>query len=213
MKAVSGNSLKMFVPLFYLFFLARCSHCSIKANLPDPKQHLDRPLRLYVYNHEYNITRTLTISPSRHWGGSGALGCVLGFGALHRLPAPLQEPPQAPGETLFESVRLSHESSNPSPNATSTFLIPASQPLPPPVRAPSRGAPAQKHKQRVHHHHPGSAMEDYFREGEQRSKEEDHALEPKAGKGIAPPPKAGGPPPRSAAASPEKGIGGEGKEQ
>src|SRR5436309_6983408 len=102
---------------------------------------MSRPLRLYVYNHEYNVTRELTINPSRHWGGEGALGCVLGFGALHRLPAPLQEPPQAPGETLFETARFSNEDNRPAtassgshfmtpypPPSTSTeFLIPANQ--------------------------------------------------------------------------------------
>src|SRR5262245_27992848 len=65
---------------------------------------MNRPLRLLVYNHEYNVTRPVTITPSRSWGGEGALGCVLGFGALHRIPAPLEEPPQAPGETLFDSM-------------------------------------------------------------------------------------------------------------
>ncbi|KAK0618328.1 GRASP55/65 PDZ-like domain-containing protein [Bombardia bombarda] len=66
------------------------------------EDHIGRPLRLYVYNNEYNVTREVTIQPSRDWGGEGALGCVLGYGALHRLPAPLSEPVHAPGETLFD---------------------------------------------------------------------------------------------------------------
>lgn len=37
------------------------------------------------------------------------MGCVLGFGALHRLPAPLAEPVHAPGETLFESRSSTEE--------------------------------------------------------------------------------------------------------
>ncbi len=61
------------------------------------EDHIGRPLRLYVYNNEYNVTREVTIQPSREWGGEGALGCVLGYGALHRLPAPLSEPVSAPG--------------------------------------------------------------------------------------------------------------------
>jgi hypothetical protein len=55
-------------------------------------------------------------------------------------------------------------------------------------------------------------MEDYFREGEQRSREEDNVPESKTSKGIPPPPKAGGPPPRAMAASPEKDVG-DGKEE
>ncbi|KAL9630578.1 MAG: hypothetical protein Q9164_006343 [Protoblastenia rupestris] len=72
------------------------------------EDYISRQLRLWVYNHEYGITRMVTITPSRSWGGEGALGCVLGFGALHRLPAPLSEGPvEGPGEALFEGVRLS----------------------------------------------------------------------------------------------------------
>ncbi|MCJ1445597.1 MAG: hypothetical protein MMC23_006102 [Stictis urceolatum] len=73
------------------------------------EDYLSRPLRLWVCNHEYGVTRLVTITPSRAWGGEGALGCVLGFGALHRLPPSLEEPPVAPGETLFETARFSNE--------------------------------------------------------------------------------------------------------
>lgn len=66
--------------------------------------YIGRPLRLWVYNNEYNVTRELEIVPSREWGGDGALGCVLGFGALHRLPPPLDEPVEAPGETMFDGA-------------------------------------------------------------------------------------------------------------
>ncbi|KAI9730088.1 MAG: hypothetical protein M1834_006080 [Cirrosporium novae-zelandiae] len=83
------------------------------------EDYLDRPLRLYVYNHEYDITRLVTITPSRSWGGSGALGCVLGYGALHRIPAALTEPPQGPGETLFEHTRFEESQSENQPPPTS----------------------------------------------------------------------------------------------
>ena len=66
------------------------------------EDYLSRPLRLHVYNHEYGVVREVTVTPSRNWGGEGALGCTLGYGALHRIPPPLEEPPQGPGETLFE---------------------------------------------------------------------------------------------------------------
>ncbi|KAI0107492.1 GRASP55/65 PDZ-like domain-containing protein [Nemania sp. FL0031] len=64
--------------------------------------YIGRPLRLWVYNNEYDVTRELEVVPSREWGGEGALGCEFGFGALHRLPAPLNEPISAPGETMFD---------------------------------------------------------------------------------------------------------------
>lgn len=66
------------------------------------EDHLGRPLRLWVYNVEYDATREVEVVPSREWGGEGALGCVLGYGALHRLPPPLSEPVEAPGETMFD---------------------------------------------------------------------------------------------------------------
>lgn len=72
------------------------------------EDHIGRPLRLYIYNNEYNVTREVTIQPSREWGGEGALGCVLGYGALHRLPAPLSEPVHAPGETMFDGDSEHH---------------------------------------------------------------------------------------------------------
>lgn len=32
------------------------------------EDHIGRPLRLYVYNNEYDVTREVTIHPSRDWG-------------------------------------------------------------------------------------------------------------------------------------------------
>lgn len=176
------------------------------------EDYLSRALRLYVYNHEYDVTRLVTITPSRSWGGSGALGCVLGFGALHRLPEPLTEPPAAPGETLFETARFSDDGERPSSAFTHTlplginqpedllinqessaFLIPATMSSPPPP--PSVNLPRSARKAR--HVAPiTQAFDEYFKEGEERSKEEDFVPSTKATppppppKGIPPPPKA-----------------------
>lgn len=186
------------------------------------EDYLSRALRLYVYNHEYGVTRLVTITPSRSWGGSGALGCVLGYGALHRLPPPLAEPPAAPGETLFETARFSNEGSrpastqpqasplgsslpqDPSTQQSSNFLIPAtmtSPPPPPPVSALSSGPPRSARKAR-HAASSNQGFDDYFKEGEQKSKEDDFApsakeapLPPPPKSGIAPPPQAKTPDP------------------
>ena len=40
---------------------------------------MNQALRLYVYNQEYDVTRMVTITPARNWGGDGSLGCLLGF--------------------------------------------------------------------------------------------------------------------------------------
>ncbi|KAF3921961.1 hypothetical protein ABW20_dc0103250 [Dactylellina cionopaga] len=104
------------------------------------EDHIDRPLQLYVYNHEFNVTREVTILPRKHWGGDGALGCVLGYGALHRLPPPLEEPLSQPGEALFE-YPVDDGGGEPGPAVTTanneaTFITPAfalqNQPTSPP---------------------------------------------------------------------------------
>lgn len=169
---------------------------------------LNRPLRLYVYNHEYDVTRPVTITPTRNWGGEGALGCVLGFGALHRIPPSLEEPPQAPGETLFSTdshptsfdEKRSMLSGSPAPpsliGAPAELFVPADMALPSRSPPPPSGGAPPKRKGRAHHVASpagGSGLDEYFKEGEQKSLEEDHA--PKKGSVVAPP--KGGPPPKS----------------
>ncbi|PQE25269.1 hypothetical protein CJF32_00008582 [Rutstroemia sp. NJR-2017a WRK4] len=168
------------------------------------EDHIGRPLRLYVYNNEYNVTREITIHPSRDWGGEGALGCVLGYGALHRLPAPLSEPVAGPGETLFEgeAARFSNEEprgSSQSGGEGSQFFVPAAaatEPneflVPAQLASATTTTPAKK-KEKKHAHNPNKFMDDYFMEGEQKSRELDHAPTGKGG-GVPPPPRAGGPP-------------------
>ena len=176
------------------------------------EDYLSRTLRLFAYNHEYGVTRLVTITPSRSWGGNGALGCVLGFGALHRLPVPLSEPPAGPGETMFETAHFSNEESRSlSPNLqsyssggslyhtlsnqkSSDLLVPATlaSPPPPPVASTPLGPPKANRKSRKAVS-PNSAFDEYFKEGEKKSKEEDFT--PGIKSAPPPPPKAGGPPP------------------
>ena len=168
------------------------------------EDYLDRILRLYVYNHEYGVTRTVEITPNRSWGGTGALGCVLGFGALHRLPVPLNEPGVGPGETLFETARFSNEEPRlsqdssipyqPSPAQPSNeFMVPATMDLPPPSApltsaeiAPPRSARKPRNVVKGR-----SGFDDMFKEGEQKSKEEDFAPSSKSA-AMPPPPKSKG---------------------
>ena len=177
------------------------------------EDYLSRTLRLYVYNHEYAVTRLVTIIPSRSWGGNGALGCVLGFGALHRLPAPLSEPPARPGETMFETARFSNEELRPSSTQPDPYspglgvyqtkaaqqshdlLVPATLVSLPPARpaASSPGPPRAGRKPKTKMPlSPKTAFDEYFKEGEQKSKEEN--LVPAAKSAPPPPPKTGGPP-------------------
>lgn len=168
---------------------------------------IGRPLRLYVYNNEYDVTREVTITPSRDWGGQGAMGCVLGYGALHRLPAPLSEPVSAPGETMFDGG-FNEKSEKPTgPDATADqaaaggdYLIPAQMVESTPTSAPP---PRSGKKKEKHGTSPNKAMDDYFKEEEAKSKEVDNA--PKStGTGVPPPPKAGGGPPKASSKAKEE---------
>ncbi|EPS44215.1 hypothetical protein H072_1777 [Dactylellina haptotyla CBS 200.50] len=92
------------------------------------EDHIDRPLQLFVYNHELNLVREVTILPRKHWGGDGTLGCVLGYGALHRLPPPVSEPLSQPGEALFEYPHSDTGEPAPEPNPPDDgagFITPA----------------------------------------------------------------------------------------
>ncbi|THH27762.1 hypothetical protein EUX98_g6426 [Antrodiella citrinella] len=67
--------------------------------------HIEKPLRVYVYNFDFDNIREVVLVPNRHWGGEGLLGCVFGFGLLHRIP-PIpesREPGSIPAE-LLESL-------------------------------------------------------------------------------------------------------------
>lgn len=171
------------------------------------EEHIGRSLRLFVYNNEYDVTREVTIHPARDWGGEGALGCVLGYGALHRIPAPLSGPVAGPGETLFETehARFSNEESRDRPVAgdSSQFFVPGAaiaggeflnpaQHTGPPKQGLS--IPTRKKKER-HGHSPNRMMDDYFQEGEKNSRELDRA--PSAKSTPPPPPPKSGPPPRA----------------
>ncbi|KAK0632388.1 GRASP55/65 PDZ-like domain-containing protein [Immersiella caudata] len=181
------------------------------------EDHIGRPLQLYVYNNEYNVTREVNIHPSRDWGGEGALGCVLGYGALHRLPAPLSEPVHAPGETLFDgdSAQAQFVPASAPPDFSNTFVPAAAATPSPPAdflipaqlvttqTPPAEGPPRGKKKERHVHHAPSNMMDDYFKEQEKKSRELDNAPSgrstpvpppPKGGPPRGPPPKASSPP-------------------
>ncbi|CAO1630608.1 unnamed protein product [Parajaminaea phylloscopi] len=73
--------------------------------------HEGRPLRLYVYNSDYDHTREVIIVPNREWGGEGLLGCGVGFGLLHRIPRPQDRPPvlEAPEGSQQQDATLSSQ--------------------------------------------------------------------------------------------------------
>ncbi|KAK2800959.1 hypothetical protein FQN50_007934 [Emmonsiellopsis sp. PD_5] len=173
------------------------------------EDHLNRSLVLWVYNSEFDVVREVELVPRRGWGGEGALGAVLGYGALHRLPVGLGEAVEGPGEVVFETndQNISGDqqiTAAPADGAGSHFLVPANMVSPPPLAPPSTSpgtstkSPPPRHGRKPRHVHGGAAtFDDYFKESEQKSKEEDfgpsrHASPipppPKGGEHVSPPP-------------------------
>lgn len=155
---------------------------------------------LWVYNSEFDVVREVELVPRRGWGGEGALGAVLGFGALHRLPVGIGEEVQAPGQDLFDAEKKSMDLYN---GATETTYqsAPVAAPLmmnpnapPPPMLNPNAPPPAagpRTKKGRAHRAvSPNNAFEDIFAEGAQKSAAQD-AAPSRHGTPKAPPPKVG----------------------
>lgn len=49
---------------------------------------LNKRLQIYVYNSDSETIREVYIAPNHSWGGEGIIGCDIGTGLLHRIPAP-----------------------------------------------------------------------------------------------------------------------------
>ncbi|KAI9925159.1 hypothetical protein ASPWEDRAFT_45903 [Aspergillus wentii DTO 134E9] len=188
------------------------------------EDHLDRTLVLWVYNSEFDVVREVELVPTRGWGGEGALGAELGFGALHRLPVGLGEEVEGPGEVVFETRQ--DGTSTPVANSFNMqqggapaghFLVPANMASPPPFSSPAgnlavpppeaRASPAGRRAGRGRHAGVSSnrAFDEFFAEGEQKSKEQDYAPSRK-GTPLPPPPKSGMmSPPTSGSPAPASG--------
>ncbi|KAL5334471.1 GRASP55/65 PDZ-like domain-containing protein [Aspergillus crustosus] len=168
------------------------------------EDHLNRTLVLWVYNSEFDVVRTVDLVPTRGWGGEGALGAELGYGALHRLPVGLGEEVEGPGEVVFETRadRSSTPFSEGVPPATvpepaalgqqQQFLVPANMTSPPPWASASVAPPPSHPSKKARggaRASPHKVFDDYFAEGEQKSKEQDH-VPSRRGTPLPPPPKA-----------------------
>jgi len=183
------------------------------------EDHLNRTLVLWVYNSEFDVVREVELIPTRGWGGEGALGAELGYGALHRLPIGLGEEVEGPGEVVFETREDDSAapvggpaSSVPGMAAPSgNYLVPANITAPPPLAASQvRGvSPSQSRSpasRRAGKSRPGASpnrtFDDYFAEGEEKSRAQDYAPS-RHGTPLPPPPKAGVSPSQSESPAPQ----------
>ncbi|KAA8917247.1 hypothetical protein TRICI_000585 [Trichomonascus ciferrii] len=166
-------------------------------------------IELYVYNHDYDVLRPVTIRPNPHWGGTGLLGCGVGYGLLHRIPAVAgkfdheqrrrsssvyraesgSSSTLPPGGTLFEAT--SEEGADAPSYITPANLASAA----PHVKQTGAGAAgAAAAKRRAHHASSFSGqnndLSEYFKEEEQKSRELEGRSNQPTPDNIPPPPPA-----------------------
>ncbi|KAM0789771.1 hypothetical protein ACM66B_006624 [Microbotryomycetes sp. NB124-2] len=93
------------------------------------ESHIDKPLRLFVYNADYDVTREVILVPNRNWGGEGLLGCGVGYGLLHRIPRP-QDRTAIPQDDETDNDESAANSPVPAYGGGRTFQPPPPQPPP-----------------------------------------------------------------------------------
>ena len=172
------------------------------------EDHLDRTLVLWVYNSEFDVVREVELIPTRGWGGEGAVGAELGYGALHKLPVGIGEEVEGPGELVFETrddgtyVPVASTPTS-APAGGEHFVVPANMAVPPPLSSPNVSLAALPSDSRttvrragkVRHHlqnTPSQSFEEYFAEGEKKSRDQDYAPS-RRGSPLPPPPKLSSP--------------------
>lgn len=84
--------------------------------------NINERLQVYVYNTDSETVREVILVPNTEWGGEGCIGCDIGTGLLHRIPAP-RRPPGAP------------------PIASAPGQFTTANGIPPPVYPPGVAAP------------------------------------------------------------------------
>lgn len=166
------------------------------------------PITLYVYNHDYDILRPVTVNLSRSWGtgqNKGILGCDVGYGLLHRIPEVVGkfQSDSIVDDVLFENNQnvgfqpqqsLPPQHSTyvpPSPENSQENYINTAPPLPTigSVPPPPRGA-ARK-KKHVVDKSAVEGLDDYMNEELEKSKKLDVTTKPSSASSsdnVPPPP-------------------------
>ncbi|AAS54089.1 AFR717Wp [Eremothecium gossypii ATCC 10895] len=120
--------------------------------LPDiVRARAGRDLELYVYNSPTDTLRPVTV----HIGPDGRLGCGVGYGFLHRVPAPAL---RASTDAFVPAAALAHPAEP--AHSEPAHVPPADMPLP---------LPAPRKKRHPAHSGAAAAMQDYFQEGKDAS--------------------------------------------
>lgn len=151
----------------------------------------NQPLVLYVYNHEYNVVRPVTITPADNWGtGSvGLLGCNVGYGLLHRIP-PVSNGVE-PGSVLFDGQQSTDTpqplNTQPLPLPTTSLqFVPTSSPQPTTTSPQPLVPPPLGRKKKAGPVNPD--MLDFLQQESAKSRELDHQGRSIASDSSLPPP-------------------------
>lgn len=162
----------------------------------------NQSLILYVYNHDYDVVRPVTIQPFENWGGVGLLGCGVGYGFLHRLPLVISN--IEPGSVLFDdnltpnytpsftpAVNASQESFHPINPLPPHIVAPPKQGTPPPPSSLSTTGPPPVHGRKKKQNAVNSDLLDYLQEEGEKSRQLDNQGRPshESDAALPPPPK------------------------
>lgn len=164
------------------------------------------PITLYVYNHDYDILRPVTVNLSRNWGSGhnkGILGCDVGYGLLHRIPEVVGkfDSNDILDDVIFETdqsfaynLDQTKESAAPPPPADESNTFVPQHVVPPPPQTAEGGStfvpppppPGGRKKRTTKVTANLDELNDYMNEELAKSKESE--VQTATGDGSAPPP-------------------------
>ena len=123
-----------------------------------------------MYNSTHDIVRAVTIVPDRSWGGEGAMGFNIGYGYLHRIPAPSSDAivfdSEAHMQTAFELAQQQQQPPAPAHETRPSMERTSSDLSRPALPTYTRRRPSHSGK-RV------GGIDAILREGELKSEKED----------------------------------------
>mmetsp|Transcript_2575 Transcript_2575/g.5972 ORF Transcript_2575/g.5972 Transcript_2575/m.5972 type:complete len:373 (+) Transcript_2575:52-1170(+) len=101
---------------------------------------VDQRVQVQVYNSDSEAIREVTLVPNRAWGGEGLIGCDIGTGMLHKIPAPRRL--SKAGDARVPTAKATAAAAVAAPAqaaaaATSQASAPAKAPAPAPASVPA----------------------------------------------------------------------------
>lgn len=95
-----------------------------------------KPMKLFVYNVETDAVREITLTPNTGWGGEGSLGCDIGYGYLHRIPAYNERTSDKSAESSLAepvpTIDMNQQVPSSSNNVVTSSTVTTTVPLPTP---------------------------------------------------------------------------------